>query len=89
MDQIRLTPQEAWLYTVLIGAGFGLVLGLIPLVVGIVKGKAKLGAIGLVASIACGAILGILLALPAAAIFVWLIVKRPAAPASDTNVPAE
>jgi len=89
MDQIRLTPQEAWLYTVLIGAGFGFVLGLIPLVVGIVKRKVKLGSIGLLVSTVSGAILGLILAIPAAAIFVWLILKKPVATTPQTDDPAE
>ena len=89
MDPIRLTPQEAWIYTVLFGAGIGFVLGLIPLVVGIIKGKVKMGAIGLLVCAVGGAILGILLSLPAAAVFVWLILKKPAVPTSETNGPAK
>jgi len=77
MDDIRLTSREAYIYGTLVTAGVGFVIGLIPLVVGVVKKKLKLGVLGLVASTVGGALLGLILALPFAAIFVWLIVKQP------------
>jgi len=77
MDDIRLTSREAYIYGTLVTAGVGFVIGLIPLVVGVVKKKLKLGVLGLVASTVGGALLGLILALPFAAIFVWLIVKLP------------
>lgn len=78
MDEIRLSTREAYLYGTLITACIGFVIGLVPLVLGIVKKKIKLGLLGLLASTIGGALLGLLLAIPAAAIFTWLIFKKPA-----------
>lgn len=77
-DQIRLSTQEALLYAMLITGAVGFVIGLIPLILGIVKKKTKLGMLGLLASTIGGALLGLLLAVPAAVIFIWLILKKPA-----------
>jgi hypothetical protein len=86
MEPIRISTQQAYLYTMLITAAIGFVVGLVPLVIGVVKGKAKLGILGLVASTIGGALLGLLLSIPAAAIFVWLILKKPVA---ATDVPSD
>jgi hypothetical protein len=76
MGDISLTSREAYLYGALFTASIGFVIGLIPLVVGIVKKKVKLGVLGLLASTVGGGILGLILALPFAAIFTWLILKQ-------------
>jgi hypothetical protein len=78
MDPIRLTTQQALLYALLINAGIGFVIGMIPLILGFAKGKVKLGVFGLLAATIGGGILGLLLSIPAAVIFVWLILKSPA-----------
>jgi len=78
MDGYRLTTQQALLFVALINAAIGLVIGLIPLITGIVKKKVRLGVYGLLASTVGGALLGLLLSIPAAVIFMWLILKRPA-----------
>ena len=67
----------------LITAGIGFVIGLVPLIFGLVKGKLKLGVLGLLASTIGGALLGLLLSVPAAAVFIWKIMKKPAMPATD------
>ena len=86
MDEISLSTREAYLYGTLITAGVGFLIGLIPLVFGIVRKKLKLGVLGLLASTVGGALLGLLLALPFAAIFTWLIIKKPAtAPTSSSD----
>lgn len=80
MDTTTITPQQAVMYAALLNAGIGFVLGLIPLIAGFVKGNVKMGLAGLAASTLGGAILGILLSIPAAAFFTYLIVrgqKRP------------
>ena len=75
MDPNTITPQQALILGILINAGVGLVVGLIPLVLGFVKRNVKYGFYGLLASIVGGAILGIILSIPAAVIFSWLIVR--------------
>lgn len=88
MEPIRLNTQEAILYIALINAGIGFVLGLIPLIFGIVKGKTRYGIFGLLAATAGGAILGLFLSIPAVAIFIWLIVrgqKSAATAAEESN----
>jgi hypothetical protein len=71
MQQIELT----YLQMTLIGMGVGLILGLIPLILGIVKGKIKLAVGGFFASIAAGAIWSVI-ALLTVIVFVWLIVRK-------------
>ncbi len=71
MQKIEVT----YLQMVLIGIGIGAVLGLIPLVLGIIKGKKKLALWGFVASIAGGAVWS-LLSIVVVSVFVWLILKK-------------
>ena len=59
----------------LVPAAIGFLLGLVPLVTGFVKGKVRLGIFGLIASTLSGALLGVILSIPAMAIFTWLIVR--------------
>lgn len=74
MEEIRLSYTDAfWLAMIPVAVGFAL--GLIPLVVGIVRGKLKLGLIGLVVSTLGGALLGVILSIPAMGIFTWLILR--------------
>lgn len=63
---------------VLIGIGVGAFFGLIPLVLGVFKKKIKLGILGFLASIVAGAIWS-LLSIVTAAVFIWLILKKPSA----------
>ena len=53
----------------------GILFGMFPLVVGILRGNQKRGFLGFVLSIGGGALLGILLSFPLAMIFVWLLVR--------------
>lgn len=88
MDTINITPQQAVLYAAIMNAGIGLILGLCPLIFGFLKKNVKYGVLGFVSAIVGGAILGILLSIPAAAIFTWLIVrgsKTPTQPDDPTN----
>ena len=80
MDPSTLTTQQAIIFGILINAGIGLVLGLIPLILGFVKGNAKYGVYGFLAAIVGGAILGILLSIPAVVVFSWLIARDPKKP---------
>jgi hypothetical protein len=72
-----MSPREFLLYGVLINAGIGFVLGLVPLISGFVKSRVKYGVLGFVCSGIGGALLGIVLAIPASAIFTWLIFRDP------------
>jgi hypothetical protein len=69
--------ELTYLQLVLIGMGVGFILGLIPLILGLIKGKKKLAILGLVASIAAGTIQS-LLALITVIVFIWLILRKPA-----------
>jgi hypothetical protein len=76
MEPINVTERDFYIYALLINAALGFLFGLIPLVFGILKGQRKYAFLGLILSVAGGAILGLLLAIPVAAIFTWLIFSR-------------
>lgn len=76
MDPIKLNTREAILILTLIGIGVGVVFGLVPLIYGRIKGKARLGLIGFVVSIIAGAIWSIL-PLFVMLTFVFLILRDP------------
>jgi hypothetical protein len=65
----------------------GAICGLVPLVYGLARGRTGLAVGGFLACVVGGIILGVLLAVPLAALFAWLIwrthhVARPAANAA-------
>ncbi|MFL6468241.1 MAG: hypothetical protein ACJ72Z_09825 [Pyrinomonadaceae bacterium] len=76
MDQIRITPTQAILYLALIQAGIGFILGLLPLIIGIIKKKVRIGVIGIIVTTLGGAILGLIISIPAMAVFTWLILRK-------------
>jgi len=76
MEQIKLTYTEAILYLALAGIVIGILLGLIPLILGIRKKKRQYGIYGFIASIVGGAISPIL-SIILVAIFTWLILRKP------------
>ena len=70
-------------YTImLIQAAIGLVLGLIPLVLSLRRNKKNLGVIALVVSILLS-LLSPVLSLIAVIVFIFLILRKPAATAGD------
>lgn len=75
MDPSKMTTQELMMYAALINAGIGLVLGLVPLILGFFKGRAKYGVIGFVSCLVGGAILGVILSIPSMIFFTWLVVR--------------
>ena len=81
MDPTNMTMTQ----TILFGAAVGLVVGLVPLICGIVKGKAKLGIMGFAASIVGGSIFALLLAAPVSAVFTWLIFRKPQTRAASSD----
>ncbi len=70
------------------GVGVGVLLVLIPLILGFVKGRRNLGLYGFIASIIGGALSSIL-SLIVVVIFVWLILKKPAEVAVVNENPVE
>jgi len=76
MEPINVTTRDFYIYALLINAAMGFLLGLIPLVFGMLKGQRKYAFMGLILSVVGGAILGLLLAIPVAAIFTWLIFSK-------------
>ena len=84
MGPIEISTREAIVYSALLNAAIGFVLGLIPLLFGYFKGKLKIGVFGILSSTIGGAILGVFLSVPAMVIFTWLVVR-----ASKTDVPVE
>ena len=87
MEEFRITWNEAYLYTALIGAAIGFLLGLIPLIAGIVKKKVGLGLLGLAVGTLGGAALGVIISIPSMALFTWLILRDRFVPTEDE--PAE
>jgi hypothetical protein len=73
MEEVRLNASDAYLYF-LIPVAIGFVLGLIPLIAGVIKKRIRLGVFGLLAS-TVGGLFGMILSVPAMAIFTWLIVR--------------
>ena len=76
MDPTQMSAQQLMIYAILINAGIGFALGLVPLIIGFVKGQRRYGILGLVVSTIGGAILGVILAIPVVIIFTWLILGR-------------
>jgi hypothetical protein len=75
MGDIQTNAQQI----ILGGAVFGAVIGIIPLLLGILKRKTLLGLGGLILSTIGGAAAGIFLAIPAVILFVWLILRNTTA----------
>lgn len=87
MEQIKMTTNEAVFYITIFNIGLGILLGAIPLVLGFIRKERSYAVFGFLGSIIGGAILGLLLSIPVAAIFTWLILRKPKPEnASDANV---
>lgn len=69
--------MDAFTLGTIIGAlMFGCVIGAIPAIIGAVKGNIQLGIIGFVCCVVSALLLGMLLAIPVCAIFVFLIFNK-------------
>jgi len=75
MNDIQLTFRELYLYVFIVGVVLGVIFGLIPLLLGRRRNKARLGLYGFIASIIGGAIAP-LLAIIVPAIFAWVITRN-------------
>lgn len=71
--QIKLNFYEI----AMMGAALGLLLGLIPLVLGFIKKERSYAVFGFLGSIIGGSLLGVFLSVPIVAIFTWLILRKP------------
>ena len=71
--QVQLPSYQAGF---LIGAILGFILGLIPLILGLVKKKRKYAMFGFLGAFLGNAILGLILSLPIVGIFTWLILRK-------------
>ena len=83
MDPINVTSREVYIYSVLLSVGFGVLIGLVPLVFGFIRHRRKNALLGFILTVFGSALLGLLLAIPVAAIFTYLIHR------SSTDVPTE
>ena len=84
MDSSLHLSKEELMYVAMIGAGIGLILGLIPLLIAICKEKIKLGLLAVVLSTIGGA-LSVIVSLIVTGIFIWLILRKPASIAADRS----
>jgi len=75
MEPIHFTTQEFFLYTILANTAMGFLIGLVPLAAGFIKAQRKYAFFGLIACVLGGAILGIFLSVPLAAVFTWLVFR--------------
>ena len=78
---------EAVVFGLLIGSVVGALCGLVPLIFGVVRSQIPLAIGGFFACVACGAILGLLLAIPIAGLFVYLIVRASRKPPLAPGTP--
>ena len=84
MNDIHLTSREFYIYVIIGGALLGALFGLIPLILGRRRNKARLGMYGFLASIAAGAFAPVV-AVVVVGVFSWVIVQsaRESGNASD------
>jgi MFS family permease len=84
MSDIQMTIRELYVYIIIGGAILGALFGLVPLMLGRKRNRARLGLYGFIASIVGGAI-GPLLGLIVAGIFSWLVLReKPASGGTST-----
>lgn len=88
MEQTKITYYELLTYLALFGIVVGILLGLIPLILGIKRNKRSYGLYGMIASIIAG-IFSPLLSIVVVAVFVWLILRKPEAEIVSEAKPEE
>ncbi len=87
MENIKISLDQARNYIILINIVLGFLFGTFPLLIGMKMNNRKYGVYGFIGAIIGGAILGVFLSYPIAAVFTWLILKKSFAKESDA-VPA-
>ena len=83
MDNIQISIDQARNYIILINIILGLLFGIFPLLAGLKTNNRKYGIYGFIGALIGGAILGVFLSFPIAAVFTWLILKKPIASGTD------
>ena len=76
MDNIQISIYQAKNYIILINIVLGLLFGIFPLLAGIKMNNRKYGVYGFIGAVIGGAILGVFLSFPIAAVFTWLALKN-------------
>ena len=89
MEQIKLTTTEAVVYITIFNIGLGILLGAVPLILGFMRKERSYAVFGFLGSIIGGAILGLFLSVPVAAIFTWLILRKPKLENTSTENPSD
>ena len=84
MEPIRVTYNELILYVILGSVVIGILLGLIPLILGIKKKKRNYGVYGFFASM-FGGVISPLASIIAVSIFTWLILRKVEAVAPEKS----
>jgi hypothetical protein len=75
MENIHISYNDLLTYVLAFNIVLGFLFGVFPLAAGIKMHNRKYGVFGLVSAVFGGAIAGVVLAFPAAAIFMWLIMR--------------
>ena len=88
MGDFETTFRGLFIYVVIIGAILGALLGLVPLMLGRKRNRARLGLYGFIASIVGGAIAP-LLGLIVAGIFSWLVIREKPAAGNSSSPDAD
>ncbi len=83
MQPIQISSDQLMLYAMLINIVLGFLFGTFPLLSGIILNNRKLGVYGFISSIIGGAVLGVFLSFPIAAVFTRLILKKSFAKEDD------
>ena len=87
MDPINLTTRELYLYSLLLNIALGVLIGLVPLVYGFIKQRRKQAFLGFVLTIVGSALLGLVLAIPIAAIWTWMVYRGAGKTTATTDNP--
>ena len=78
--------MDAFTFGAIIGSLItGAIIGAIPAICGAIKGKIQLAIIGFFACLVSSFILGMILALPVCAVFLWLIFKKEHSQGNSNN----
>lgn len=88
MEQVKITYYEAIAYLALFGVAVGILLGLIPLILGFLRKERSYALFGFFTSIIAGAFSPILSVI-AVAVFTWLILRRPKNQTASAETPVD
>lgn len=83
MDPIELTQRQIYIYSI-VSVALSVLVGFVPLVFGFVRQQRKYAFLGFILTIVGGVFLGLLLAIPVAAIFSYLIYRSSINPPTTT-----